>query len=68
MHSHDTLHVALQNGVLLLASCAAWRVGNALAVITFFNPDEYWQSLEPAHRLAFGYGHLTWEWVAGLRL
>jgi hypothetical protein len=29
---------------------------------TFFQPDEYYQSLEPAHSLAFGYGHLTWEW------
>lgn len=43
------------------------RLVNALAVWTFFNPDEYWQSLEPAHRLVFGYGHLTWEWAAGLR-
>ncbi|KIO20542.1 glycosyltransferase family 22 protein, partial [Tulasnella calospora MUT 4182] len=30
----------------------------------FFQPDEYFQSLEPAHRAVFGYGHLTWEWVA----
>jgi phosphatidylinositol glycan class B len=29
---------------------------------TAFQPDEFWQSLEPAHVLAFGYGHLTWEW------
>lgn len=31
---------------------------------SFFVPDEYFQSLEPAHRLVFGYGHLTWEWVS----
>lgn len=30
-------------------------------------PDEYWQSLEVAHRAAFGYGHLTWEWTAMIR-
>ncbi|KAG8927178.1 glycosylphosphatidylinositol anchor biosynthesis [Tulasnella sp. 417] len=37
-----------------------------IAVLTqgFFQPDEYFQSLEPAHRAVFGYGHLTWEWTA----
>lgn len=29
---------------------------------TSFQPDEFYQSLEPAHALVFGYGHLTWEW------
>lgn len=29
---------------------------------TFFQPDEFYQAFEPAHRLVFGYGHLTWEW------
>lgn len=29
---------------------------------TFFQPDEFYQALEPAHHLIFGYGHLTWEW------
>ncbi|PRW18326.1 GPI mannosyltransferase 3 [Chlorella sorokiniana] len=43
------------------------RVACALAIATAFAPDEYWQSLEVAHRLVFGYGHLTWEWAAGLR-
>ncbi|TYZ57405.1 hypothetical protein PybrP1_011513, partial [[Pythium] brassicae (nom. inval.)] len=36
----------------------AFRVWNALFVRTTFSPDEYWQSTEVAHRLAFGYGHL----------
>jgi hypothetical protein len=40
------------------------RVIIALSTRTFFQPDEYFQALEPAHRLAFGYGHLTWEWVS----
>lgn len=30
-------------------------------------PDEYWQSLEVAHKKAFGYGYLTWEWTKGIR-
>lgn len=34
---------------------------------TYFNPDEHWQALEVAHRIAFGYGHLTWEWEKGIR-
>lgn len=40
------------------------RVGVALLMSTYFQPDEYFQSLEPAHKLVFGYGHLTWEWQA----
>jgi hypothetical protein len=31
---------------------------------TFFQPDEYYQSLEPAHRLVWGTGYETWEWRA----
>ncbi|KAH9945859.1 Alg9-like mannosyltransferase family-domain-containing protein [Epithele typhae] len=42
----------------------AVRVGIALATDTFFQPDEFFQSLEVAHHAVFGYGHLTWEWVA----
>ncbi|KAI0309180.1 glycosyltransferase family 22 protein [Amylostereum chailletii] len=40
------------------------RVLLALATRTFFQPDEFFQSLEPAHRIVFGYGNLTWEWLA----
>ncbi|KAI0822851.1 glycosyltransferase family 22 protein [Trametes gibbosa] len=40
------------------------RIGIALATWTFFQPDEYYQSLEVAHHLVFGYGQLTWEWLA----
>lgn len=32
-----------------------------------FDPDEWWQCTEVAHRLVYGYGELTWEWVYGLR-
>ncbi|KAJ6502310.1 glycosyltransferase family 22 protein [Mycena sanguinolenta] len=40
------------------------RVFIALSTWTVFQPDEYFQSLEPAHHLVFGYGHLTWEWLS----
>uniref|UniRef100_A0A7N0TYA1 Mannosyltransferase n=1 Tax=Kalanchoe fedtschenkoi TaxID=63787 RepID=A0A7N0TYA1_KALFE len=47
--------------------CLVFRVVNSLLVQTYFNPDEHWQALEVAHRVTFGYGHLTWEWKKGLR-
>uniref|UniRef100_A0A0E0JKE4 Mannosyltransferase n=1 Tax=Oryza punctata TaxID=4537 RepID=A0A0E0JKE4_ORYPU len=51
----------------VLALALAFRAANALLVRTYFNPDEHWQCLEVAHRIIFGYGHLTWEWKRGLR-
>uniref|UniRef100_J3L8V6 Mannosyltransferase n=1 Tax=Oryza brachyantha TaxID=4533 RepID=J3L8V6_ORYBR len=51
----------------VLALALAFRAANALLVRTYFNPDEHWQCLEVAHRIVFGYGHLTWEWKQGLR-
>lgn len=47
--------------------CLAIRIVNALLIQTYFNPDEHWQALEVAHRIVFGYGHLTWEWKKGIR-
>lgn len=32
-----------------------------------FWPDEVYQSLEPAHRLVFGYGYIAWEFIEGAR-
>ncbi|HEX4622078.1 MAG TPA: hypothetical protein VH208_10975, partial [Myxococcaceae bacterium] len=32
-----------------------------------FWPDEIYQSLEPAHRLVFGYGLVAWEFIEGAR-
>ncbi|WWC85658.1 uncharacterized protein L201_000524 [Kwoniella dendrophila CBS 6074] len=29
---------------------------------TYFQPDEFYQALEPAHNFIYGYGYLTWEW------
>jgi phosphatidylinositol glycan class B len=49
--------------LILAASC---RIVSALLVSTFFQPDEYFQSLEITHGMVFGYGHLTWEWTTAL--
>jgi hypothetical protein len=50
-----------QNVFILLL---ALRVANALLVATFFQPDEYFQSLEPAWNLAFGDQSGAWiTWV-----
>lgn len=54
-----------KNSVLL--PLLFFRVLNAVLTKTFFQADEFWQSLEPAHFKAFGYGKLTWEWDYGLR-
>lgn len=43
------------------------RLLNSLTLKTYFQADEYWQALEPAHKLVYGYGFLTWEWRQGLR-
>ncbi|CAG2056422.1 unnamed protein product [Timema podura] len=44
-----------------------YRIMSIFLVQTMYVPDEYWQSLEVAHKIAFGYGHLTWEWTHGIR-
>lgn len=43
------------------------RLFNAFTIRTYFQPDEYFQALEPAHKLVYGYGHITWEWHEHLR-
>lgn len=41
------------------------RLLNALYLATFFQPDEFFQALEPAWRLAFGPGSGAWlTWVS----
>jgi GPI mannosyltransferase 3 len=43
------------------------RVNEARKTSDLAHPDEVFQTLEPAHRLAFGYGIITWEWRDGIR-
>ena len=39
----------------LVASLLAFRTLNALLSYSSFVPDEYWQALEVAHNVVFGY-------------
>ncbi|PWN37652.1 uncharacterized protein FA14DRAFT_117210 [Meira miltonrushii] len=42
----------------------AFRIINAFITSrTVSAPDEHWQSLEIAHKIVFGYGWTTWEWI-----
>lgn len=52
---------------LLLTVLVVIRVLNCLLIQTSYVPDEYWQSVEVAHKSAFGYGYLTWEWKEKIR-
>ena len=54
------------------AWAACFLVGFALRLYAahfpnLIHPDQIFQTLEPAHRLAFGYGVITWEWREGVR-
>jgi len=51
----------------LLAIALGLRIGLAIHFPNVNHPDEVYQSLEPAHRLAYGYGITTWEWREGVR-
>jgi len=51
--------------ILLLA--LALRAVAIFASPSIHHPDEVFQFLEPAHRLAFGYGIQTWEFSDGMR-
>ncbi|AKJ07608.1 Alg9-like mannosyltransferase family protein [Archangium gephyra] len=53
--------------VLMLGVGATLRVWLALTDDGVSWPDEIYQSLEPAHRLVFGYGMQAWEFLEGAR-
>lgn len=48
-------------GKALLALIILFRCINSVLVQTFFDPDEYWQSLEVAHKVVFGYAQVNPE-------
>jgi phosphatidylinositol glycan class B len=51
----------------VFALLLAFRLSNALAVKTFFQPDEYFQALEPAWQVANGAESGAWiTWVREL--
>ena len=53
--------------VLLFLFAAALRLALSLSDDGIYWPDEVYQSLEPAHRLVFGYGLRPWEFIQGAR-
>lgn len=54
-------------GASLLGLALTLRLGLALGSPSIFYPDEIFQTLEPAHRLVYGYGIVSWEWRLGIR-
>ncbi|KAK1750674.1 hypothetical protein QBC47DRAFT_393222 [Echria macrotheca] len=69
---HRPLYVEVDSAQVkdVLAVLLVLRFINALCVRTFFQPDEYFQALEPAWNIAFGPqsgAWLTWEWQQQLR-
>jgi phosphatidylinositol glycan class B len=60
-----TLPTSYRDSALgIFALLLAYRIVNALTLRTFFQPDEYFQSLEPAWQLAFGESSNAWiTWV-----
>ena len=49
----------------ILLFLIAFRILNAFSIKTFFQPDEYFQALEPAWQIAFGEGSGAWiTWVS----
>jgi Alg9-like mannosyltransferase family len=53
-----------QNEMTILPLIISLRLINTLCVRTFFQPDEYFQSLEPAWQIAFGSQSGAWiTWV-----
>ena len=59
--SHVAQHASAQDILLFLVG---FRILNALTIRTFFQPDEYFQSLEPAWRMVFGQQSGAWiTWV-----
>lgn len=52
----------------VFGALVVFRVFNAALCQTMSHPDEYFQSLEVAHRLVFGYGWQTWEWMPDVAL
>jgi hypothetical protein len=45
----------------------ALRVYTAVSHIDIVHPDEHFQNLEPASKVVYGYGWMSWEWSVGSR-
>ena len=53
--------------LLVLAAAFALRLAIYFLLPNIVYPDEIFQVTEPAHRLAFGTGLMSWEWHVGIR-
>jgi phosphatidylinositol glycan class B len=63
----DHRDISHRGGGIVLLLLIAFRFINALSVVTFFQPDEYFQSLEPAWEIAFGSQSGAWiTWVGSV--
>jgi phosphatidylinositol glycan class B len=65
--SHTPAETTQLSRLQLTVLVILFRLANASLVWTQFDPDEFWQAHEVAHKLVFGYGHLTWEWTHAIR-
>ena len=52
---HSLLRLMLTNDWILFLGLLSFRTINALMIQTSYVPDEYWQSVEVAHNMAYGY-------------
>ena len=52
--SPPLLRLIMSNDWILFLALLSFRSINALMIQTSFVPDEYWQSVEVAHNMAFG--------------
>jgi hypothetical protein len=59
--------LADQTLLMLLALALAVRLAAIIAFPSLHHPDENFQLLEQAHRIAFGYGVVPWEFREGIR-
>lgn len=64
VHSHVS---GLMQNWQLLAELVIFRLFCSFQIRTFFQPDEFYQSLEPAHHLIYGYGYISWEYQNAVR-
>jgi GPI mannosyltransferase 3 len=51
----------------LLAFAFLLRLGTYWLLPNIHWPDEIFQAMEPAHRLVYGTGAVSWEWTVGIR-
>ena len=67
--SHSTAEASgASQWLLVFSALLAFRIVNALTTKTFFQPDEYFQALEPAWKIAFGASRGAWiTWVSSIQ-